>query len=96
MLTSDWLIVKTLTSDWSSGILELMGKNKKVILVGNKFDLLVPDSRNYYKRVTTLLRTQFLDKCWSQSTQNSVFPQIIGTCCISGRLSSDWLIILHY
>ena len=65
------------------GILELMGKNKKVILVGNKFDLLVPDTKNYYKRITNLLRTQFLDKCWSESTENSVFPQIIGTCCVS-------------
>ena len=65
------------------GILELLGKNKKVILVGNKFDLLVPDSRNYYRRISSLLKQQFLAKCWSETSESSVFPQIIGSCCIS-------------
>ena len=65
------------------GILEILGKNKKVILVGNKFDLLVPDTKNYYRHISNVLRTKFLEKCWSEVTENSCFPQIIGTCCIS-------------
>ena len=65
------------------GILEILGKNKKVILVGNKFDLLVPDSKNYYRHIANVLRTKFLEKCWTETTENSCFPQIIGTCCVS-------------
>ena len=63
-------------------ILELIGKNKKVILVGNKFDLIVPDSSRYYQRIANIIRTEFLKKCWHNS-ENSPFPQIIGSCCIS-------------
>lgn len=65
------------------GILELMGKNKKVILVGNKFDLIVPDSKRYYKNITNVLRSEFLKKCWSEASADSAFPQIIGTLCLS-------------
>ena len=65
------------------GILELMGKNKKIILVGNKFDLLVPDTKKYYQRVTNIIRKEFLSKCWADHKSDSVFPQIIGSCCVS-------------
>ena len=65
------------------GILELMGKNKKVILVGNKFDLIVPDTKKYYQRITNIIRKEFLSKCWSDHGPDSVFPQIIGSCCVS-------------
>ena len=65
------------------GILELLGKNKKVILVGNKFDLILPDSKSYYRNICNIVRQEFLNKCWSESTEDSCFPQIIGTCCIS-------------
>ena len=66
------------------GILELIGKNKKVILVGNKFDLIVPDTKKYYQRIVNIIRTEFLNKCWKNSDNSeSVFPQIIGSCCLS-------------
>ena len=35
-------------SVWPS-ILDLLGKNKKIILVANKIDLLLPDQRHYIR-----------------------------------------------
>ena len=65
------------------GILELLGKNKKIILVGNKFDLVVPDSENYCRTITRLVREEVVRKCYEQQGEGSVFPQIVGTCCVS-------------
>ena len=68
------------------GILDLLGTNKKVILVGNKFDMIVPDSAKYYKKITNIMRSEFLSKCWREGTSGESspsFPQIVGSCCVS-------------
>ena len=65
------------------GILELLGTNKKIILVGNKFDMIVPDSKKYYKTITNIMRNEFLSKCWSEKLESSSFPAIVGSCCVS-------------
>ena len=38
------------------GILSLLGTNKRVIIVGNKLDLIVPDGQKYVKRITNIIR----------------------------------------
>ena len=38
------------------GILSLLGTNKRVIIVGNKLDLIVPDGQKYAKRITNIIR----------------------------------------
>ena len=38
------------------GILSLLGTNKRVIIVGNKLDLIVPDGPKYAKRITNIIR----------------------------------------
>ena len=38
------------------GILSLLGTNKRVIVVGNKLDLIVPDGQKYVKRITNIIR----------------------------------------
>jgi ribosome biogenesis GTPase A len=44
-------------------ILDLLGKKKRIILVGNKVDLLMPDHGRYIKHITTLMQQEFLKKC---------------------------------
>ena len=38
------------------GILSLLGTNKRVVIVGNKLDLIVPDGQKYIKRITNIIR----------------------------------------
>ena len=38
------------------GILSILGTNKRVIIVGNKLDLIVPDGQKYVKRITNIIR----------------------------------------
>lgn len=38
------------------GILSLLGTNKRVVIVGNKLDLIVPDGQKYVKRITNIIR----------------------------------------
>ena len=49
-------------------ILELLGKKKKIILVGNKLDLLMPDHDRYIKNITTVMQQEFLKKCYASSS----------------------------
>ena len=65
------------------GILTLLGSKKKVIVVGNKLDLIVPDSRVYQKRITNIIREEFLKKWRKEEESSSVFPQIVASCCVS-------------
>ena len=45
-------------------ILDLLGKKKKIILVGNKLDLLLPDHDRYTKNITAVMQEEFLrDLC---------------------------------
>lgn len=52
------------------GILDLLGKKKKIILVGNKADLLMPDQARYLKHITTVMQEEFLKKCFESSNQS--------------------------
>ena len=48
-------------------IMEVLGGNKSVILVENKVDLLLPDSKDYIKRITWVVRESrdvLIIKCW--------------------------------
>jgi len=68
------------------GILSLLGTNKRVIIVGNKLDLIVPDGQKYAKRITNIIRRDFMQKCYVDGDgegQDGAFPQIIAACCIS-------------
>jgi hypothetical protein len=68
------------------GILSLLGTHKKVIVVGNKLDLIVPDGRIYRKRITNIIRREFLKKCWDDADgegATGAFPQVVGSCCVS-------------
>jgi len=66
------------------GLLGLLGANKRVILVGNKLDLLVPDGRAYQKRITNIMRNEFMAKCWEdEDGEGATFPQVVGACCVS-------------
>lgn len=68
------------------GILELLGSNKQIILVGNKFDMIVPDSDKYYRNITNTMRAEFLSKCWDENVSGNsaqAFPKIVGSCCVS-------------
>ena len=38
------------------GILSLLGTNKRIIIVGNKLDLIVPDGQKYVRRITNIIR----------------------------------------
>jgi len=66
------------------GVLDLLGKNKKIILVGNKIDLLVPDHPRYIKNVTEVLREEFLKKCF-QNKDGNVFPKVLSAMCMSAK-----------
>ena len=57
-------------------ILDLLGKNKKIILVANKVDLILPDHAKYVRNITEVVRTEFLKKCYENS-QGNVFPKLI-------------------
>ena len=64
------------------GILQLLGTRKKIIVVGNKLDLIVPDSRIYQKRITNIIRREFMRKMDEEGLGSS-FPQVVGSCCVS-------------
>lgn len=64
------------------GILDLLGKNKSIILVGNKIDMVIPDQKNYVRRITEVVRDVFLEKCFEDSR---TFPQVVGSVCVSAK-----------
>jgi len=68
------------------GILSLLGTNKRVIIVGNKLDLIVPDGQKYVKRITNIIRRDFMQKCFVDGDgegKDGAFPQIVAACCVS-------------
>jgi len=64
-------------------LMNLLGKNKSVILVGNKIDLILPDSGDYIRRISKIIRDVLLTKCWESESEG--FPQIIDTICLSAK-----------
>lgn len=66
------------------GIVDLLGPNKKIILVGNKVDMLPADSNAYLTRVERVLKMVFLEKC-SQRAELRCDPNIVSTCLVSAR-----------
>jgi len=65
-------------------ILNLLGKNKKIILVGNKLDLILPDQSGYIKNITSILQEEFLKKCF-ENEADKVFPYLISAMCVSAK-----------
>ncbi len=65
------------------GLLDLLGTQKRIILVGNKVDLLPQDSVDYLKRVEKAMKAVFLQKC--NDGLISYEPDIIDSCLISAR-----------
>jgi ribosome biogenesis GTPase A len=49
-------------------ILELLGKKKRIILVGNKLDLLMPDHGRYIKHINSVMQQEFLRKCYESAS----------------------------
>jgi hypothetical protein len=49
-------------------ILELLGKKKRIILVGNKLDLLMPDQGRYIKHINSVMQQEFLRKCYESAS----------------------------
>lgn len=45
------------------GVSDLLGPNKRLILVGNKVDMLPQDSPSYLKRVEKSMKSVFMEKC---------------------------------
>ena len=74
-------------------IFDILGDNKRVILVGNKIDMISPDSKGYVKRVETVMREVFLQKCWDVGVSDS-FPQIVSSVCISAKTGYN-LSLIH-
>ena len=64
-------------------ILDLLGPNKKIILVGNKVDLLPQDSDKYLKRIEDAMVKTFLEKC--RQGEQIWDPKFFSSCLISAR-----------
>ena len=66
------------------GIVDLLGVNKRIILVGNKVDMLPQDSENYLVRVERVMKMAFMDKC-SRRLEARCDPKVVSTCLVSAR-----------
>lgn len=66
------------------GIVDLLGVNKKIILVGNKVDMLPQDSENYLVRVERVMKMAFMEKC-SRRPEARCDPKVVSTCLVSAR-----------
>ncbi len=66
------------------GIVDLLGPNKKIILVGNKVDMLPQDSANYLTRVERVMKMVFMEKC-SRRPEAKSDPAVVSTCLVSAR-----------
>merc|ERR1719188_611632 len=66
------------------GIVDLLGVNKKLILVGNKVDMLPQDSENYLVRVERVMKMAFMEKC-SRRLEARCDPKVVSTCLVSAR-----------
>ena len=58
-------------------ILDLIGSDKRIILVGNKVDLLPQDSPNYLKRIRESMERTFVQKCKEGLDRKPVFLESI-------------------
>lgn len=56
----------------------------RIILVGNKVDMLPQDSPNYLKRIEASMKKTFLEKC-SRELPPEVLPSIVSTVLVSAR-----------
>ena len=63
-------------------ILELIGTNKRVILVGNKVDLLPQDSFHYISTIQHSMVKTFKQKC---KFENEVDPKLLDSIVVSAR-----------
>jgi len=66
-------------------ILDLLGYNKKIILVGNKLDLILPDQKSYVKNITQIIQQEFLEKCRRSEDGGKIFPYLVSALCVSAR-----------
>merc|ERR1719188_1210312 len=65
-------------------VVDLLGVNKKLILVGNKVDMLPQDSENYLVRVERVMKMAFMEKC-SRRLEARCDPKVVSTCLVSAR-----------
>jgi ribosome biogenesis GTPase A len=85
-------------------ILDLLGKKKKIILVGNKVDMLMPDHERYIKHITAVMQQEFLNKCYDNrsgdDSSSRTFPHVISSICLSARTGFNLEVlvekIFHY
>ena len=86
-------------------IINQLGPNKRILLVGNKVDLLPADSKDYLKRVEQSMLQTFKEKCARYFRENAIesneeflMPEIASTVLISARtgFNVEWLITKIY
>lgn len=65
------------------GILDILGPQKKLVLVGNKVDMLPQDSDNYLKRIRESMKKVFLEKCNNGYIKYD--PDIVSSILVSAR-----------
>ena len=63
-------------------ILDLIGSDKRVILVGNKVDLLPQDSQGYLKRIQNSMVKTFMAKCQESLDRK---PIVLDSILVSAR-----------
>jgi len=63
------------------GIIDLLGVNKHIVIIGNKADLLPQDSQKYLKQVEDSMRQSFRKKCLA----NGIKPPRLDSCLISAK-----------
>ncbi len=64
-------------------IVDLLGTNKRIILVGNKADLLPQDSEDYLSRVEKSMKEVFLEKCNRGLITHE--PDLVSTILVSAK-----------
>ena len=65
-------------------VLTLLGTNKRIVLVGNKADLLPQDSPGYLLRVEAAMRDAFMTKC-NTGGMITYDPKDISSILVSAR-----------
>ena len=73
-------------------IINLLGPDKRILLVGNKVDLLPADSKHYLRRIENSMQQTFMEKCArhhqeasKECGEHNWMPEIVSTVLISAR-----------
>ncbi len=78
------------------GILDIIGPDKRVILVGNKVDLLPQDSYHHLQNVKSSMLKNFVKKCRLSGLKHK--PVVLDSVLVSARtgFNLEWLITLIF